>query len=92
VLPGSFGRPADTPYTIQYNGFAGYCLTGYQVDDYRGDLSLSVGIQKEAQQDYVLSTNPIYIDQTNAIVRLSDPGHVAQPYVRRKQPAVGVVD
>jgi hypothetical protein len=92
VVPGSSGWPANTPYTIQYNAFAGYCPTGYQVDDYRGDLSLSVGIQKEVQQDYVLSTTPVYTDQTNAIVGLSDYGHVSQPYVRRKQPTVGARD
>jgi len=92
VLPGSSGWPANTPSTIQYNAYAGYCPTGYQVDDYRGDLSLSVGFATELQQDYSLLTKPIYTDGTNEIVGLSDYGHVAQPYVRRKQPTVGARD
>jgi hypothetical protein len=88
-VPGSSGWPANTPYSIQYNAFVGYCPTGYQTEDYHGDLTLTEAFT-ELNHDYSLDTK--YTDATNAIVGTSDYGHVAQPHTRRTAPTVGARD
>jgi len=89
VMPGGAGWPANTPYTIQYNAFVGYCPTGNPVYDYNGDLALTEGFT-ELNQDYTLDTK--YVDQTSTVVGTTDYGHVTQAFARRSAATVGARD